>query len=283
MSKAIRDATVSVNGIALHYLEAGAAEAPPLLLVHGLTREAHSFDPVLAQLGGRYRCLAVDIRGRGGSDRAPAETYSIAQYTADVLALLDALALPQVAYLGTSMGGIIAMTLAAEAPQRFSRLALNDIGPEVAAEGGAKIQGHLERMPTDFETFDAALAYEVGRFPWLAHRPRTEVEAQYRHMLVRTDDGRWRFHYDPAIRHGRAVTDAARAAQAERNWRGFRALQCPLLLIRGAETDLLSEATVAQMAAAQPHLQIVNVPGVGHAPALTEPAAVAALDAFFQG
>ena len=116
-----------------------------------------------------------------------------------------------------------------------------------------------------------------------AELPRERVDAQYWHMIVRNEDGTCRFHWDPHIRRGRAATPEAQADQRERSWRGFRALACPLLLIRGAETDLLHPATVAEMRAAQPGLAVAEVPGVGHAPSLAEAASQAALDAFFAG
>lgn len=273
---------IELNGVRHHYLEAGTPGAPPLLLVHGLTREAHSFDPVFELLGGRYRCLALDVRGRGQSAWTPPETYNILQYTDDVLAFMDALGLEPVDYLGTSMGGIIAMTLAGREARRFKRLALNDIGPESPQQGSQRIQGHLTNIPAQFASYAEAIAYETGRFPWLASRSREEVDAQYRHMIVREADGTCRFHYDPNIKAGRAVTPRARQFQSERCWQGFRKLACPLLLIRGADTDLLAPETVAAMQAAQPAMEVVEVPGVGHAPALIEPEAQAALAAFFR-
>lgn len=279
----LRDAFVTINACRLHYLEGGVPDGPPLLMVHGLTREAHSFDPVFALLAARYRCLALDIRGRGQSDRSDPGQYSIVQYADDVLGFLDALGLGAVDYLGTSMGGLIAMTIADQAPQRFRRLALNDIGPDIAQAGTQRIQGHLASIPERFASYADAIAYETNRFPWLAQRPPAEVDAQYRHMIVRDADGTCRFHYDLNIRQGRAFEPEARRIQSERNWRGFRALACPLLLIRGDDTDLLAPETVAAMQQAQPTLAVAGVPGVGHAPALSEPEAQAALHAFFAG
>ena len=283
MPQPIHDRFINLGGVNLHYLEGGRPEAPPLLMVHGLTREAHSFDPVFALLGRRFRCIAPDMRGRGRSDRTAPETYQVPQYAEDVLGLLDALRLQTVNYLGTSMGGLIGMAIAAREPGRFRRFALNDIGPDVAQGGSERIQQHLATVPERFASYAEAIAYETKRFPWLAQRTAAEVDAQYQHMIVREADGSCRFHYDVNIRLGRAATPAARQAQSERGWAGWRALSGPLLLIRGAETDLLDLETVAAMRAAQPGLTVAEVPGVGHAPALSEPAAQAALDAFFAG
>ncbi len=281
MTRQIQDKYIEINGCRLHYLEGGALGAPPLFMVHGLTREAHSFDPVFDLLGERFRCLAVDVRGRGLSEWSAPETYNVPQYRDDMLALLDALGLESVDYLGTSMGGIIAMASAVKEPGRFLRVALNDIGPVIEKAGSARIQGHLDSIPEHFASYEDALAYEIGRFPWLADRPREVVDAQYRHMIVRGEDGSCRFHYDPGIRLGRAVAPMAAREQQDRSWAGFRALACPLLLIRGADTDLLSKDTVAEMQAAQPGMTVADVPGVGHAPSLSEPASRAALEAFF--
>ncbi|MEE8555942.1 MAG: alpha/beta hydrolase, partial [bacterium] len=282
MTRPMRDAFLELDGFRMHYLDGGTPEAPPLLMVHGLTREAHSFDPVFELLGGRYRCLAVDIRGRGQSGWTDAETYTMAQYADDVLAFLNALGLEQVAYLGTSMGGIVAMTIAGREPRRFARLALNDIGPEIAAAGSERIRAHLANIPERFPSYEAALNYEIDRYPWLAGRPREVVDAQYRHMIVREEDGGCRFHYDPGIRLGRAATPDSRRTLREVCWKGYRALTCPILLIRGAETDLLAPETVEDMKR-HPQLTVVEVPGVGHAPSLVEPEAAAALSEFFPG
>jgi pimeloyl-ACP methyl ester carboxylesterase len=283
MSRPVSDAFVEVNGVRLHHLEGGRPDAPPLLMVPGLTREAHSFDPLFPLLEERHRLFALSLRGRGQSGRAAPETYTVLQYAADVRAWLEAMGLVAVHYLGTSLGGLTAMTLAAGEPQRFLSLALNDIGPEVAAGGSARVAKHLATVPQRFASYEDALAFEFSRYPWLAGRPRAQVDAQYRYMIVREADGGARFHYDIHVRDGRAFTPQGRADQAERCWQGLRALTCPLLLIRGALSDLLSEETVAAMQAAQPGLRRVDVPGVGHAPTLTEPEARAALAGFFTG
>ena len=278
-----QDKYLDLHGLRHHYLDGGLPDAPPLLMVHGLTREAHSFDPVFNLLGDSYRCLALDVRGRGSSEYSTPDKYNIPQYTDDVLAFLDALGLESVAYLGTSMGGIISMALADKQPERISRLAINDIGPEVAESGSKRIQSHLSDHAMKFDTYEDAIAYETQRFPWLAGRSRQDVDTQYRHMIIKNADGSCRFHYDPKIKSGRAASPEARRVQEERSWRGFRRLDCPLLLIRGADTDLLSPETVAAMQDSQPQMIVAEVPGVGHAPALSEPESQAALSAFFIG
>ncbi len=140
MVTAFSDETLALNGFRMHYLDWGNPGAPPLLMVHGLTRQAHAFDGVADRLRERFHCMAIDVRGRGESGWTGAETYNYEQYAADVEAFLAAQGLEQTHYMGTSMGGIIGMHLAVEQPRRFLSFVINDIGPELAPAGATRIQ-----------------------------------------------------------------------------------------------------------------------------------------------
>ncbi len=136
-------------------------------------------------------------------------------------------------------------------------------------------------VASSFVSFNEAVDWAMANYTWLRDLPREQAAARLVHVFRQNADGTWRLHYDPAIAVPRASDPAERARGTEALWQGFRSFRCPLLLVRGAETDLLSLEIVAQMRAAQPEMQVVEVPGVGHAPALAEPVARRAIQAFF--
>jgi pimeloyl-ACP methyl ester carboxylesterase len=277
------DEWLHLNGVWLHYQDwptRDASGAETVLLLHGLTQQSHVFDAVAARVAPRHRCLALDLRGRGESNWAPG-TYAIRQYVADVLALLDALGLDAVHFLGTSLGGLIGLSLAAAAPDRLRSLALNDIGPEIDPRGAARVAAYAAAVPERFPDLAGAAAWAIEQYPWLARLPSEAVADAVRWAVRREPDGRWRLKFDPAIGSApRPAPEAARAA-SQVWWATLEALRCPVLLVRGAESDILSPETAAAMQARQPRLERVDVPGVGHAPTLAEPVALAALDAFY--
>jgi pimeloyl-ACP methyl ester carboxylesterase len=272
-----------VSGVWLHRQDWPAehgARAETVLLLHGLTQQSHAFDAVAARLSRRHRCVALDLRGRGESGWA-AGTYAIPQYVADVLALLDLLELGAVHVLGTSLGGLIGLSLARAAPDRLRSLALNDIGPEIDPRGAARVAAYASDVPERFPDLAAVAEWALQQYPWLRGLPPGALADAIRWAARRTADGGWRLKWDPAIgRAARPAPEAARAA-SEAWWAALAALRCPSLLVRGSESDILSPETAAAMAMRQPRLRRVDVPGVGHAPSLEEPAAIAALDAFY--
>jgi pimeloyl-ACP methyl ester carboxylesterase len=283
------DEWLHLNGVWLHFQDwqgrrdgAGgeAARAETVLLLHGLTQQSHAFDAVAARLARRHRCLALDLRGRGESGWA-AGTYAIPQYVADVLALLDALGLDAVHVLGTSLGGLIGLSLARVAPGRLRSLALNDIGPEIDPRGAARVAAYTAAVPERFRDLAAATGWALAQYPWLTRLPPEAVTDAIRWTVRRAPDGGWRLKFDPTIgRAPRPAPEAARAA-SQAWWAALEALRCPVLVVRGSESDILSRETAAAMQVRQPRLRRVDVEGVGHAPTLAEPIAVAALDAFY--
>jgi pimeloyl-ACP methyl ester carboxylesterase len=270
----------SADGLTLHARDYQAPSGqPPVICIHGLTRNARDFEdlaPALVEQTGR-RVLAVDIRGRGGSDYAtdPA-TYNPAVYAGDVLALLDDQAIGQAAFVGTSMGGLIMMTLAALRPTAIAAAVLNDVGPEIAPEGLARIRGYVG-LPASVDDWGGAAAYvkagNGGVFPdygdedWVRMARRTFREAGGRPVL----------DYDANIAAPIQASDPA--TPAPDLWPFFRALVAgrPALLVRGATSDILSPDIAARMREAAPDMAYVEVPGIGHAPMLDEPAALAAI------
>ena len=277
-----RDEWMSINGVRLHWQDWGAREAPAILMLHGLTQQSHTFDHVAERLSDRYRCIAFDLRGRGESEWAAPGTYAIPHYVQDAVKLLDELALPAVHILGTSLGGLCGLSLGAFHPQRVLSLALNDIGPEIDPAGANRIAMYTATVPGRFPSFEAAVDWARDRYLWLRRLPRSEVEAGLR-WAVREGEGGWSFKFDPAIGKTPPPTAEVMKSAAEIWWHTLASLRYPILLVRGADSDVLSRATADEMERRQPALVRVEVPDMGHAPMLSELAALAALDRFYKG
>ena len=215
----------------------------------------------------------MDYRGRGKSDWSGAESYTLVQEGADVMALLDHLQLDRVAVLGTSRGGLIAMGLAATAKDRLTGVCLNDIGPVLESAGLETIKDYIGRNPKA-RTFEDAAAIRASLVDGFANVPQSRWEEEARIHYIETPDGLI-INYDPALR------DAVLAGMEQPAidlWPFFDALQgLPLALIRGANSQLLSKATADEMARRRPDMTYVNVPDRGHVPFLDEPESLAAL------
>ena len=252
----------------------------PVLCLHGLTRNSADFEqvaPRIAALG--RRVVAIDARGRGKSDNDPDATrYRPDVYVGDVLRVLDTLGLPRAVFLGTSMGGIMTMLAATIAPDRIAAAILNDIGTEVDPVGLKRIASYVGKAGP-FASWDemnaAAKASQSVAFP-------DKDDAFWRNFARRVarerSDGKVEFSYDPAIANAFV---AAPAGPPPSMMPLFAALKkTPVLLVRGAISDLLSRETVAAMQQAKPDLDFVEVPKVGHAPTLEEPEAWNALATF---
>ncbi len=260
----------------------GLSEKPVLLCMHGLTRNSADFHP-LAELLPDYRLISVDQRGRGRSAYDPnPDNYRPDVYCGDMFALLDYLGLEKVIAVGTSMGGIMTMMMAAMRPGIFSAAIINDIGPEVSPIGLNRLRKYVGKS-TEFEDWDVAAASIKAQGPalfpdfmqddWVAFAKRTcEV----------TTDGKVRFAYDPGIQSG-IKEDNATAAPVDM-WPLFESLlPVDALLIRGENSDILTRSTASEMVRRHNNLTWVDIPGRGHAPLLTEPAAVAAIENFLEG
>lgn len=261
-----------------------AANPPrlPVVCIPGLTRNSLDFDvvaPWIAGLG--RRVLAVDLRGRGESDRDPdPRRYQPPTYADDIAALLGELAIPRVLFLGTSLGGLVTLAFAVRHPRLLAGAILNDVGPEIDPAGAARIRGYVGKAPP-IENWDGAVAYaKLINGAALPDNTASDWEAMARRMFRRGADGRPQLNYDPAILQP-AGPIRMRIAQWLA-WGAFRRLarDRPLLLLRGAQSDILAPATVTRMRRAAPAMQFAEVPGVGHAPMLSEPAARSALQAF---
>ena len=280
----------SADGLRLHardYAAAPGEARAPVICVHGLTRNARDFEDLAPRLAaGNRRVLAVDVRGRGASawDPDPAR-YVPAVYAGDMLALMDALAIAKAVFVGTSMGGLITMVVSAMRPAAVAAAVLNDIGPEIAPEGLARILGYAG-IGGSAPDWAAAAAY-ARRTNAVAFPHYGEADwAAFARRLFAEKDGRPTLDYDPAIAKGLKPPEPkpGEAPPPPDLWPLLAGLaQRPLLTIRGATSDILSPDIAERMRAAAPQMAYAEIPGVGHAPMLDEPAALAAIDRFLDG
>lgn len=280
MSGRYEDHYVTVrDGLRLHYRDyAGAADKPPILCLHGLTRNSRDWTEFAERYSPGFRVLALEFRGRGGSDYDPIpQRYNPLTYAGDVIELLDQLALDQAIFAGTSLGGLVTLTMAAMAPQRIFATIMNDVGPDVDVEGVNRILtyvGNDRRFGSWDEAADAIAANYGASFERYAHDDWVKMAKRN----CREENGEVRFDYDMAIAEPFKTTGPTPNVDL---WPFFRVLaEKPLLVVRGAKSDLLTEATARRMQQVAPDMKLVLVPGVGHAPELNEPEAVAAIDEF---
>ncbi len=254
------------DGLSLYYTDDGQGQ--PVLCLPGLTRNHRDFDPVMPHLSD-VRVIRLDARGRGGSAYDPNHAnYNLHRETLDVIELLDHLSLPDTTILGTSRGGLAAMLLAMLAPERLRGAILNDVGPEIASDGLTRIMDYVGITPKSANYDDAAAAM---KHVFGAHFPdvslafwREQAAAQYEE----TPQG-LRLRYDPQLRL--ALLDQASAGPTPDLWPLFDAVAArPLGLIRGANSDLLSEGTAAEMQRRAPHMHFANIPNRAHVPFLNE-------------
>jgi pimeloyl-ACP methyl ester carboxylesterase len=251
-----------------------AADAPVLVCVHGLSRQGRDFDALARALSDRYRVICPDVVGRGRSDwlRQPAG-YQIPAYVADMVTLLARLDVEQVDWVGTSMGGLIGLGLASlprpegAAASPIRCLVLNDVGPAIRFEALERIGTYLGRTPR-FASLAEGAAYL--RSISAGFGPHTDEEwLALSEPLFREEGGEWKLRYDPAIAlpFGAVTPDIAAAGEAAL-WAAYDTLRCPTLVIRGAESDLLSAETARAMTQRGPGARLVELPGIGHAPTL---------------
>lgn len=258
------------DGVGISYTDEGAG--PPLLCLAGITRNGRDFDWVVPHLTGR-RVIRPDYRGRGASDWADPATYTIPVEARDVVELLDHLGLASVPILGTSRGGLVAMVLAAAAKSRLSGVCLNDVGPVIAEAGLDAVKAYLGRNPSAKTYAEMAQVWESA-LPGFQNVPPGRWEDEARRRYEETPEG-LKINYDPRLRD--AVLGQG-AQPVPDLWPFFDAFSgLPLALIRGANSDLLSAETAAEMRRRRPDMIYAEVPYRGHVPFLDEPEAVDAI------
>ncbi|WP_439648604.1 alpha/beta fold hydrolase [Hydrogenophaga flava] len=262
-----------------------------VVCVHGLSRQGRDFDALASALTAQARVIAVDVAGRGFSDwLADPMAYQVGTYAADVGRLIARLRsedpMLQIDWIGTSMGGLIGMALAAQAATGIRRLVLNDVGPVLQWDALRRIGTYLGLNPS-FASEQEAVDYLWSISSSFGPHSQQQWMALSRPML-REREGRWWLHYDPALAVPiRALTDmdesVGRQVVADGEaalWALYDAISAPTLLLRGADSDLLTRETAKAMSERGPRARCVEFPGVGHAPTLVVPDQVAAVVGF---
>lgn len=248
------------------YLEWGDPKNGRVLVcVHGLTRCARDFDALAAAMSDRYRVVCPDVAGRGDSEWLPDPMlYQLPQYLADVVTLIARLDVESVHWVGTSMGGLIGMALAALPSTPVTKLVLNDAGPVITKVSLERIATYVGMAPV-FPNIEAADKYirAVGA----TFGPHSDAEWRFLTEVVvrRNADGSLRMHYDPKLAEPFRATIPYKDLEL---WPLWDAIRCPTLVLRGAQSDLLTRATCDKMAGRGPKAKVVEIAGVGHAPTL---------------
>lgn len=276
----------SDDGLKLHYRDypaapGGGADRPPLICLPGLTRNARDFEPVAARFSGDWRVICVDLRGRGDSEYSDDwQTYNPLTYVQDIMSLLDQASIPRFVAVGTSLGGIVTMLMAARfsasgTTDRIAGAVLNDIGPVLEADGLARIRDYVGQgrsFPTWMHAARAMQDLHGEAFPgfdiaqWLVFTKR---------VMILGSNGRIVFDYDMKIAEpfnqpgGEAGGDL---------WPAFEALTGrPVLTLRGELSNIISARTLAEMGRRLSDMEAVTVPATGHAPTLDEDLALDAI------
>ena len=254
-------------------------DAPALLCVHGLTRNGRDFDMLAEALSAHYRVVCPDMPGRGNSEwLKDAADYNYPLYLADITTLIARLDVERVDWVGTSMGGITGMLFAAMPNAPIGKLVMNDVGALVPKAGIERIASYVGLDPSfaDFAELEAALRLLAAPFGPLS-------DAQWRHLAThsmrRKPDGSLGFAYDPKI--GEAFRQAPIEDVAL--WTLWDAITCPVLVTRGAQSDILAASDAAAMTQRGPRAKLVEFAGVGHAPALMAEDQIAAIRDFLLG
>lgn len=262
----VSDEWIEMRGLRFHFRDWAPSkpDAPVLVLLHGYTGHARSWDSFAQALTDRYRVLALDQRGHGESQWAPPKAYGNDDMAADLKAFVSALRLQRFSLLGLSMGGIVSYRYASDRPAELERLVIVDIGPELVASGLKRIMTGAQANDV-FESRDAA--FEVSR----ASNPRApEVHLRHRvwHALMRTESGQWTYRYDRALRD---PGNPRPRITPEEGWRMISRVNVPTLIVRGGDSDILSVETAQRMARDIPNARVVEVRDAGHSVPLDQP------------
>lgn len=255
----------------LAFYEWGNPYAPVIMCLHGLTRNARDFDFLAPALTEHYRVIAVDIPGRGKSGEfARSEWYDNSVYMQDILHLTEHLNIPRFDWIGTSMGGLIGMLIASLVPDKITRLVLNDIGAMLPKEGLLRIASYVGIQHCFANRGAAENALRLIMAPF-GIREESHWQHVFRHSLVENKDGTVSLAYDPAIADNfkKLAGDMGEITDIEL-WMLWEEVNCPALILRGAESDILPRTVAEKMIAVHEGVTLVEFAGIGHAPTLME-------------
>ncbi len=250
------DRFVEVNGINLHYLEWGNTDRPTILMLHGISQQAHSWDFISLPLSVDYRVIALDQRGHGDSDWSPNGNYSTDIYVGDIEGFVGAMGLKNFHLMGHSMGGRNSLAWASGRPGVLKSLTIVDTGPETQRRGQNRIQQFRE-LPDELDTLDEF----ASRVMEYTGRNREQTMGALKYSIRQRQDGKWTWKYDKAMRVSgfRAPTWTP-----DQLWDGWRKIDCPALVVRGARSDIFADETMVRMAEEHPDCTTVTVENAGH-------------------
>ena len=262
----VQDEFIELRGLRFHYRDWACSkpDAQDLVLLHGYTGHARSWDALAEAMSADYRVLAFDQRGHGESGWAPADAYGTPEMVADLEAFVAAMGLDGFVLLGLSMGGIVAFGYAGKQPPELERLVIVDIAPEIATQGLTKISANVARS----DVFDSreeafARAREDNPIPPEEHHRHRVVNS-----LMRIDDGRWTYRYDRALRD---PDNPREGIPADEGWRLVANIKVPMLLVRGELSDILDADVASRMATMVDDCRLIEVAGSGHPVPLDKP------------
>jgi len=262
------DRYLTVNGLRIHYVDwtqPGDEAKPPLILLHGIARMAHSFDHIAPHFADRYRVLAMDMRGHGESSWHPQAAYLVEDYVQDVEGLVQQLGLRDVVLWGASTGGRVAQVFGGSHPELTKAVIVEDVGPERPKEVSNRRSGRMAREQLGWADIDELLALLKTSYP------RTS-ETILRHFAANNsksrDDGRIVLKRDPDIEKGFIPTEI---------WRFVKTIRAPIIYILGGESRIVPPETQDELRRILPQVRIETMPGLGHYPSDEDPAAYAAI------
>lgn len=271
---------VTVNHLKLHYLDFGNPDKPPVILLHGLNSNAHSFDQLAPHLAATHHLLALDFRGHGDSEWGPPDSYTPQNNLGDIGQFLKALNIDKAVFIGTSMGGAMAMIFAAIAPQCVEKLILNDSGAEIIMAPPPDPAEGPGLFATEFGSLEEAARRYRESYQPLTMLPLSAAADLTAHSVRKNANGTWRWKSDPALNS--ASSPGAPPTGTIKLWSFYEKIKAPVLIVRGGESDSLTRETVAKMLTVLPQSRAVEVPGVGHTPWLSEPIALNAIFEFLK-
>jgi esterase len=253
-----QDRYLDADGIRLHYLDWGNDAAPPMLLLHGFSGHAHTWDAFARAVCGEFHVLALDQRGHGDSDWAKDGAYTVDDHASDIAAFHDRLMLDPVVLIGLSMGGRNAMMFTAIHPGKVERLVIVDIGPDIDPRGAERVRRMAAEAPEEFASVDAAVAYLMSYYP---HASDAVLRHRVEYGLKRLPNGTYTWKYDKALRdqRRRGPTPAVDL------WPMVRRIRVPTLIMRGSESDIFTADAAQRMQVLIPGSQFVEIRGAGHA------------------
>ena len=253
-----KDKTVSVNGINLHYLDWGNEDKPKVLLLHGLRGHCHSWDDVSAEFCKDYHILALDQRGRGDSDWAPGGDYSSQSFVADLEGFCEAVGFDKFTLIGHSMGGRNSMAFAGNNADKLENLVIVDIGPDLDPKGSGRITQELINVPEEFDSFEDVYAYQSKQNRFCSE---PVLRRRLTYATKELPNGKLGWRYDLEIREQRRNNTGSKQPDL---WVNLPGIKCPVLIVRGSETDTLALETAEKMVEVLPVGRLVHVEKAAH-------------------